>query len=109
MNQHMPQFSHADGQKASLWIDPSAHRPQWPPCGHTISFAKSRSTPSSTAGSRPLTREQTIWNVYKDWIIDGRVDESVGEYRVWKPEDEFDPAERAKVVYQLVEQDHPKL
>lgn len=109
MYQHMPQFSHADGQKASLWIDPSAHHPPWPSCGHTTSFMKSKPSASSTGDSPSLTRAQTIWSVYRDWIVDGKVDESVGEYRVWKPEDEFDPEERAVVVYELVERDSSKL
>ena len=43
-----------------------------------------------------LARAETIWPVYKDWIIYGRVDQSIGEYRVWKPEDEFNSAETAK-------------
>lgn len=68
---------------------------------------KSKST--STGDSPSLTRAETIWSVYKDWIVDGKVDESVGEYRVWKPEDEFDPAERAEIVYELVERDPSKL
>ena len=89
-------------------------------CGHINSFAKARtslSTPSNggvTADSvlplRPintadsnLSLAETIWPVYRDWIIYGRVDPSIGEYRVWKPDDEFDPVEKANTTYRIEE------
>ena len=124
MENQMPQFSHTDGLKASLWIDPVKQNPPWPMCGHINSFTKSRSSPSgppstpsgggptveSVFALRPvnvadskLTRAETVWPVYKDWIIHGRVDSSIGEYKVWKPEDEFDPADKAETMYQLNE------
>lgn len=105
MLQLMPLFSHADGLKASLWIDPAAHQPAWPSCGHVNSFSayplpQSHSTllPASPI-KKTLTRAETIWTVYRDWILHGQVDPSVGEYRIWRPEDEFDPLERSEVVY----------
>jgi hypothetical protein len=120
MENQMPQFSHADGLKASLWIDPAKQNPPWPMCGHINSFVKSSpSGPSSTVSTggptlesvftlRPVniadsrsTQAETIWPVYRDWITYGRVDQSIGEYRAWKPEDEFDPAEKARTNYHL--------
>jgi len=41
--------------------------------------------------------------VYRDWIIYGRVDPSAGEYRVWTPDDEFDPVDKANTNYRLDE------
>lgn len=124
MENQMPQFSHADGLKVSLWIDPTKQNPPWPMCGHINSFAKARASPSSppstpsnggvTADSvlplRPintadsnLSLAETIWPVYRDWIIYGRVDPSIGEYRVWKPDDEFDPVVKVNTTYRIDE------
>lgn len=100
MNQHMPQLSHSDGLKASLWIDPASRKPAWPVCGHITSFVASPSS-ESLGSERILTRAETIWQVYIDWIVHGKVDTSVGQYQVWKPEDEYDPLERAKDIYRL--------
>lgn len=60
---------------------------------------------SSTDGNKPLTREETIWPVYRDWILHGRIEhpERIGEYRVWKPEDEFDPLDRVDKVFHIVD------
>lgn len=91
MNSQMSQLSHTRGNKASLYIDPSSRSPPWPKCGHSVSF---KSTSRATPGA--LTREETIWLVYLDWILYGKVDESVGEYKRWTVSDERDvEAERA--------------
>ncbi|KAF8312694.1 hypothetical protein DL93DRAFT_2098166 [Clavulina sp. PMI_390] len=107
MTQHMAQLSHSDGQKASLWIDPAAQSPRWPKCAHIQSFLPSKRSKQPLSelpnGPPPLTRAETIWKLYRDYIISGAVDTSLGEYRIWKPEDEFDPAEKAQWVYSLKE------
>lgn len=97
----MPLYSHADRQKHSLWIDPQKQSPPWPPCKHVNSFLKTKVSPASppaTADSNivevkpasALTREETIWPVYLAYILDGTIDQSLGEYKCWAPEDERD-------------------
>lgn len=99
----MAQLGHSDGQKASLWIDPKSHYPEWPTCAHFDSFTKSPVTALLSQTWLPLTREETIWSIYRDWILQGTVDTNAGEYRVWKAEDEFDPLEKTDIIYQLVD------
>lgn len=115
---HMPQFSHADGLKLSLWIDPTAHSPPWPACGHAESFMKSPTptVPSSslTTAAAPLTRQETIWQIYLSWIVHGTIPNHYPgtssstpvkgeEFRQWTPADEFDPLERVDKVFKLVD------
>ncbi|KAI0061307.1 hypothetical protein BV25DRAFT_1886903 [Artomyces pyxidatus] len=93
---HLGLFSHADGLKVSLFIDPAAHNPPWPPCGHVHSFRRAVKQQSST-GRACLNRVETIWSVYLRWILDGEVEESAGEFRRWTVADEIDvDAERAE-------------
>lgn len=103
----MAQLGHSDGQKASFLIDPSRQSPSWPLCGHFESFAKSPSPTGSQEqeSASPPTHQNTVWPLYRDWILDGSVDTRgvVGEYRVWKLEDEFDPLERTEVIHHLVD------
>ncbi|KAF8312702.1 hypothetical protein DL93DRAFT_2081971 [Clavulina sp. PMI_390] len=105
--QHAALFSNQDGRKASLWINPAAHQPHWPSCGHVKSFVASKTPKASISSPSPTralpSRADTIWTVYRDYILDGMVDKSVGTYRVWRPEDEFDPVETAEWVYSLEE------
>ena len=47
--------------------------------------------PSASAVPEFKSREETVWSqVYLAWILDGSVDQSLGEYRVWKVSDERD-------------------
>ncbi|KAK0525230.1 hypothetical protein OC835_005680 [Tilletia horrida] len=119
-----------EGKVQTLWINPAAHKPRWPVCGHVDFFIPSKPvaaaieqeqqqsedasssaagpspsadntqayaaevqdgsdasspSPSSTAASstptRPLRRDETIWQVLLRYIVDGTVDPAVGEYR----------------------------
>lgn len=92
MEQYMDQLSHTDGLKSSLWIDPSRFSPRpWPSCGHVASFVKSRASRPSPSVPQGLTREETIWQVYLDWILCGKVNEDVtqaAECKTWTTEDE---------------------
>lgn len=77
MYQHVSLFPHPLKSQPihSLWIDPKKNA-NWPPIGHVGSFQ--RSTPGPWA-----SKEDTIWAVFLQWIVDGTVNESVGEYRKW--------------------------
>ncbi|KAF8312703.1 hypothetical protein DL93DRAFT_2098175 [Clavulina sp. PMI_390] len=105
LTQHAALFSNGDGRKASLWINPATQSPPWPTCGHVKSFVASKATKAAASpAAHPntlLTRAETIWTLYRDYIVQGEVDRTVGTYRVWQPEDEFDPIERAEWVYSL--------
>ncbi|KAF8307618.1 alpha/beta-hydrolase [Clavulina sp. PMI_390] len=95
MSRFLSQFSHSDGQKAFLWIDPNSQQPPWPSCGHHESFTRSELSESVDSDNDPssLTHQNTIWPIYLNWIAEGEVNQSVGEYRVLGLEDEFDPLE----------------
>lgn len=61
-----------------------------------ISDDPNPSTGHSTNPPR-LTKEETIWQVYLKYILNGYIDKSVGEYKCWAPEDERDlDAERSE-------------
>ncbi|KAF8307620.1 alpha/beta-hydrolase [Clavulina sp. PMI_390] len=103
ISKFLSQFSHSDGLKASLWIDPDAQRPPWAPCGHIMSFAPNEVSEASEGEAPAPKREETIWAVYLNWILNGAVDPSVGEYKVWRVEDEFDPLEKEEWEYSFEE------
>ncbi|KAF8312687.1 alpha/beta-hydrolase [Clavulina sp. PMI_390] len=93
LDNNMALLSNASGLNSSLWIDPSIQNPPWPECGHIMSFA-----PGSSPGST-VTREDTVWPVFRDWILNGTVLTTAGEYKVWTSDDEYDPWERSRYVY----------
>ncbi|KAI0061286.1 alpha/beta-hydrolase [Artomyces pyxidatus] len=101
LERHLGLFSHVDGLKTSLYINPSTHNPPWPPCGHVNSFQHATkrtphaplatgATPNAGSVQSGRTRAETIWRVYLRWILDGEVDANAGEVRRWKVEDELD-------------------
>ena len=99
----MAQYNHTNRSKLSLWVDPAALSPPWPALEHVRHFLPSRSPPTSpSSNERPLTRQETIWTVYLNWILYGKViDERIGEFEVWGPEDEYEPLDRAEFEYSL--------
>lgn len=60
-----------------------------------ITAASSSSLPVSPSSSSPLTREETIFPLYLEYILHGTVPEAAPgrEHRVWKVEDERDRGE----------------
>ncbi|KAF8307619.1 alpha/beta-hydrolase [Clavulina sp. PMI_390] len=99
LSKFLSQFSHADRQKSSLWVDPDAQRPPWAPCGHVMSFAPSESFEPSEGAAPTPKREETIWAVYLNWILTETVDKTAGEYKIWGPEDESNPLENEEWEY----------
>lgn len=111
-HQHLSLFSHRNENIHSLWIDPPTLNPPWPKCGHVTSFAVSKrpksgleaSTDETPPGSeayeaRPtadeavapekrLTREETIFQLYLDFIVNGRVWTKAGRHKQWKISDQ---------------------
>lgn len=110
MQKYLGMFDHSDGLKQSLWIDPS--KKNWPPCGHVNAFTKTKQpklvpvehgeaytseTDFQDAISKhpkppqdTLTKEETIWKLFLDYITGRQVDTSDAEYKVWTPQDERD-------------------
>ncbi|KAF8312688.1 hypothetical protein DL93DRAFT_2156604 [Clavulina sp. PMI_390] len=96
LENHMAQLCHSDGLKASLWISPSTQNPPWAPCEHVRSFIPVMNTHGETQYQH---RDDTIWLVYRDWILNETADRTLGDFRQWTPEDEYDPLERSASVY----------
>ncbi|KAI0043267.1 hypothetical protein FA95DRAFT_1546572 [Auriscalpium vulgare] len=109
-------FSHSDGLKSSLWIDPSAQHPPWLPCQHVTSLV---SSPQSIDANLPLrrpvagrscaqgqTRAETVWALYLCWIMRGAVAGNVGELRCWTVADErgVERMEMERVEHERAEQ-----
>ncbi|CAO1615910.1 unnamed protein product [Sympodiomycopsis kandeliae] len=116
-HQHLSLFSHRNENIHSLWIDPPTLNPPWPKCGHVTSFAVSKrpksSSQESEAGTdetpsgleayepRPaadeavpsekrLTREETIFRLYLDFIVNGQVWTTAGRHKRWTAADQRD-------------------
>lgn len=109
-------FDHSDGLKQSLWIDPV--KKGWPSCGHVNAFTKSKQAElvpveheeaytsqgdfENAISSKPkpprntLSKEQSIWKLFLDYILGNKVDTSQAEYKVWTPQDERDVAREQK-------------
>lgn len=114
MEKYLGMFDHSDGLKQSLWIDP--RRKDWPACGHVNAFTKNKTPPLvpvehgeaytseadfedaiSTSKAKPrspprntLSKEESIWKLFLDYITGNDVDKSNAEYKVWTKEDERD-------------------
>ncbi|GAC71113.1 FOG: Reverse transcriptase [Moesziomyces antarcticus T-34] len=108
MEKYLGMFDHSDGLKQSLWIDPV--KKGWPSCGHVNAFTKSKepklvpvehgeaytsqkdfedAISSQPKPSRPsLSKEETIWRLFLDYILGNPVDTSHAEYKVWTRQDE---------------------
>ncbi|ETS61496.1 hypothetical protein PaG_04243 [Moesziomyces aphidis] len=108
MEKYLGMFDHSDGLKQSLWIDPV--KKGWPSCGHVNAFTKSKepklvpvehgeaytsqkdfedaisSQPKPSRAS--LSKEETIWKLFLDYILGNPVDTSHAEYKVWTRQDE---------------------
>lgn len=110
MEKYLGMFDHSDRLKQSLWIDPI--KKNWPACGHVNAFTKSKQAklvpvehgeaytsqgdfedaiskhpkpPRST-----LTKEESIWKLFLDYILGNEFDKANAEYKVWTPQDERD-------------------
>ncbi|TKY86856.1 hypothetical protein EX895_004144 [Sporisorium graminicola] len=110
MEKYLGMFDHSDRLKQSLWIDPS--KKNWPPCGHVNAFTKSKrpalvpvehgeaytsqkdfENAISTKPRPPrstLTKEESIWKLFLDYVLGREVDKSNAEYKIWTPQDERD-------------------
>ncbi|SJX66590.1 uncharacterized protein SRS1_16812 [Sporisorium reilianum f. sp. reilianum] len=110
MQKYLGMFDHTDRLKQSLWIDPP--KKNWPPCGHVNAFTKSKQPQlvpvehgeaytsqtdfEDAISSKPkpprttLSKEESIWKLFLDYILGREVDKSNAEYKVWTPQDERD-------------------
>lgn len=117
-HQHLSLFSHRNHNMHSLWVDPPSQEPAWPKCGHVTSFARSKrekpgkgeaassdadGPPSGSEAYEPrssqeegvspqkrLTREETIFRLYLDFILHGTVWTQAGRHKQWAPADQRD-------------------
>lgn len=116
MYKYLGMFDHSDRLKQSLWIDPA--KKTWPSCGHVNAFTKTKQpklvpvehgeaytsqTDFEDAISKhpkpprdALTKEETIWKLFLDYITGQEVDKSDAEYKVWTPQDERDVVRERK-------------
>ena len=110
MERYLDMFDHSDGLKQSLWIDPV--KKGWPACGHVNAFTKSKQAKlvpvehgeaytsqddfEDAISSKPrpprnsLSKEESIWKLFLEYIMGNKVDTSQAEYKVWTPQDERD-------------------
>lgn len=110
MQKYLAMFDHSDRLKQSLWIDPV--KKGWPRCGHVNAFTRSKEAelvpvehgeaytsqadfedaiskkpkPSRTT----LSKEDSIWKLFLNYILGKQIDTSNAEYKVWTPQDERD-------------------
>lgn len=116
MEKYLGMFDHSDGLKQSLWIDPV--KKGWPACGHVNAFTKSKQAQlvpvehgeaytsqgdfEDAISSKPrpprnsLSKEESIWKLFLDYIMGNKVDTSQAEYKVWTPQDERDVVREQK-------------
>lgn len=110
MEKYLGMMDHSDGLKRSLWIDPA--KKGWPKCGHVNAFTKSKQAEllpvehgegyaahnefEDAIANKPapprssLTKEQSIWKLFLDYIMGREVDTADSEHKLWRPEDERD-------------------
>ena len=110
MEKYLGMFDHSDGLKQSLWIDPI--KKGWPRCGHVNAFTKSKEAElvpvehgeaytsqddfENAISNKPkpqrntLSKEESIWKLFLDYILGNEVDTSQAEYKVWTPQGERD-------------------
>ncbi|SPO31803.1 uncharacterized protein UTRI_06640 [Ustilago trichophora] len=116
MEKYLGMFDHSDRLKQSLWIDPI--KKGWPRCGHVNAFTKSKEADlvpvehgeaytsqddfENAISSKPkpprntLSKEESIWKLFLDYITGNKVDTSQAEHKVWTPQDERDVAREQK-------------
>lgn len=116
MEKYLDMFDHSDRLKRSLWIDPI--KKGWPPCGHVNAFTKSKEAQlvpvehgeaytsqddfEKAISSKPkpprntLSKEESIWKLFLDYITGNELDTSQAEHKVWTPQDERDVAREQK-------------